>query len=61
VEWFGESTVSIVSKNCILTIEDGVNRRLKKTILTSQLRAAIFLALNEAYTRKETRLNKKES
>ena len=48
IEWYGESTVSLVRKSYIKTLKEGVGKRLKLKPLTEDLKNAINLAIIEA-------------
>ena len=48
MEWFGESTVSLVCKSSIKSLKEGVNRRRKQKPIQPELKVAIKLAIQEA-------------
>ena len=59
MDWFGESTMSLVSKSSISSIKEGLRIRVKKYI-NRQLRDAVVEALQEAMNQK-TKLKGKTS
>ena len=49
VEWFGEASVSLVSKSSIRSLKDGISRRLKQQkIISATLKVAIEEAIQAA-------------
>ncbi len=49
MEWYGDYTVSLVNTTNVWPIKEGIGQRLKrKATFTSQLKAAILEALQEA-------------
>lgn len=52
MEWFGESTVSLVGKAYIQPIKDGVQKKLKQKSVPPDLKEAILEAIQEASRKK---------
>lgn len=47
MEWFGERTVSLVCKNAVKSLKEGVNKRIKLKPLSTGLKSALRQALEE--------------
>ncbi len=52
INWFGESSVSLVSKCNIKGLKEGISRRLKQRAISPQLKAAIEEAIKAASSSK---------
>ena len=48
VEWFGERTVSLVSRSNVKSLAEGVSRRIKQKPLSTDLKRAIQNAMKDA-------------
>ena len=54
MEWYGESTVSLVNHRSITSLREGVAQRLKhRKTITWQLKNAILIALQDALVSKK--------